>query len=572
MDNESLTASTDVDKILDAIERVREPLDQRVREERILHSDPKQTGLNDYIASLDRTNQALGDLKNTNLRSNQQAIAELNTLLTTGTTRLQDEFRDALFEHTRPVEPLHYITKQLPFPQIPQESVSRLRTIHSHIVQSLAQTQADAREVPTIKIYADLRGDYITSSLRNLAAASVSTARKTSVDAIYRQGTSGIGTYATGIEGLYVAEYENICPVFPRDDWSRVCALTCRSSLNEFKKTLVELNNHIKNNLITDCYLGYEIVDIATRLAIRLESQMGAEIKQQIFDALKPVRDTAKKSLTALYEEPKLKVQSLVSFPFDGAAVPITQETMTRLQTMTSYLTPLGSLMTSLGNGGWSASSPAGSTTSLPLDVGADGRQLFANYAADMLDGYMSALDTKSSALLKTKSVQGVFLLNNIAIIDRMIRVSDLAGLLSNVAPKMETWRKKGTKLYMQPWNELSANLMDTQHTSRARPASGQGPGGVDSAAVVKSLSSKEKDALKERFKTFNATFDALIEKHKSYRMEKEVRLSLAKEVQRIIEPLYERFWNRYHELDKGKGKYIKYDKGGISSALAQLG
>lgn len=550
---------------------MREPLDQRVREERILQSDPKQTGLNDYIASLDRTNQALGDLKNTNLRSNQQAIAELNSLLTTGTTRLQDEFRDALFEHTRPVEPLHFITKQLPFPQIPQESVSRLRTIHSHIVQSLAQTQADAREIPTVKIYADLRGEYITSSLRNLAAASVSTARKTSVDAIYRQGTSGIGTYATGIEGLYVAEYENICPVFPRDDWSRVCALTCRSSLSEFKRTLVELNNHIKNNLITDCYLGYEIVDIATRLAIRLESQMGAEIKQQIFDALKPVRDTAKKSLTALYEEPKMKVQSLVSFPFDGAAVPITQETMTRLQTMTSYLTPLGSLMTSLGNGGWSASSPAGSTTSLPLDVGADGRQLFANYAADMLDSYISALDQKSSGMLKNKSVQGVFLLNNIAIIDRMIRVSDLAGLLSNVAPKMETWRKKGTKLYMQPWNELSANLMDTQHTSRVRPASGSGPGGVDSAAVVKSLSSKEKDALKERFKTFNASFDTLIEKHKSYRMEKEVRLSLQKEVQRIIEPLYGRFWDRYHELDKGKGKYIKFDKGGMASALAQL-
>ena len=107
---------SDIDRIIDAIERIRQPLDQRNQEERIIRSDPKQTGLNDYIASLDRTNQALGDLKNTNLRANQQAIAELNTLLTTGTSRLQDEFRDALYEHTRPVEPLNYLTKRvLPF-------------------------------------------------------------------------------------------------------------------------------------------------------------------------------------------------------------------------------------------------------------------------------------------------------------------------------------------------------------------------------------------------------------------------------------------------------------------------
>lgn len=549
---------------------MREPLDQRNREERILQSDPKQTGLNDYMASLDRTNQALGDLKNTNLRSNQQAIAELNDLLATGTGRLQDEFKDALLGHTRPVEPLHFLTKQLSFPEIPQEDASRLRTIHSHIVQSLAQTQADAREAPTVKIYADLRGEYITNSLRNLASASVSTARKTTVDAIYRQGTNGIGTYASGMDGIYTAEYGNICLVFPREDWSAAVMATCRSSLAEFRKTLVELNNHVKQNLVTDCFLGYEIVDIATRLAIRLESSVDTKIKDEILQALGPVRETAKRSVNLLYEEPRMKVQTLVSMPFDGAAVPITQETMMRLQTMTAYLQPLASILASVGPGGWGAKSAAGSSASLPFDVGADGRQLFANYAGALLDSYVTALDQRSSTMLKNKSVQGVFLLNNVAVIDRMVRNSDLAGLLTGLGPKMDAWRKKGVKAYMGQWIELSQNLMEVQHTSRARPASGSGP--ADSAAIVKGLSGKEKDAIKEGFKAFTANFNTLLEKHKTFRMEVEVRSALAKEVHKVVEPLYARFWDRYHEIDKGKGKYVQYDKGGLAAALAALG
>lgn len=53
--------------------------------------------------------------------------------------------------------------------------------------------------------------------------------------------------------------------------------------------------------------------------------------------------------------------------------------------------------------------------------------------------------------------------------------------------------------------------------------------------------------------------------------MEREVRIQLAREVQAMIEPLYSRFWDRYHEIDKGKGKYVKYDKGSLSAQLATL-
>ena len=53
--------------------------------------------------------------------------------------------------------------------------------------------------------------------------------------------------------------------------------------------------------------------------------------------------------------------------------------------------------------------------------------------------------------------------------------------------------------------------------------------------------------------------------------MESEVRAGLAKEIQSTIEPLYGRFWDRYHEVDKGKGKVVRYDKAAIGAMLASL-
>ncbi|KAF2456077.1 Cullin repeat-like-containing domain protein [Lineolata rhizophorae] len=613
------TTNSNVDKIIDAIDRIRAPVDQRNREERIIRagyvvfrissspdvhhqSSPQKSGLNEYIASLDRTTQALADLKQSNLRSNQQAISELQSLLKLGTRQLEDVSREFLREESRPIEPLHYITKQLPFPALPQDKISRLRLINNYISASIAQlSSGDVRETPTAKVYADIRGEYINVSLRNLAAASVTTARKTSPDALYRQGTSGIGTYAQGLEGAWRAEYDNICPIFARDEWGRVYGSTCRVSLDEFGRTLNALNEHIRANLTTDCFLAYEIVGIVTELSMRLDAATGGELKRPLGDALRPVRDTAKASLSKLLDDTRNRAAMLISLPQDGAAVPVTADALSRLQAMTAYIGPLGSIMTSLGDGGWGGSSRrpgAASANGAHFDVGADGRELFAHYAADTVDALLSALEGKARSILKTRSLQGVFIVNNVVVAERMIRASDLAPLLMSgsaggsrppsqqqgvgagggaggIRPVLDAWRKRGVAAYSDAWREPSSQLLDVQYTNRgARPHSGgQGPGGViDSTAVVKALSSKDKDAIKEKFRNFNTSFDDLVQKHKGYKLEKEVRPLLAREVQQVIEPLYGRFWDRYHEVDKGKGKYVKYDKNQLAATLASLG
>lgn len=376
------------------------------------------------------------------------------------------------------------------------------------------------------------------------------------------------------MEGFYLTEYECIGSIFARDEWSSVYNATCQPSLNEFSRTLRELNTHVKSNMLTDCYLAYEIIEIVSSLSFRIDGRTG-ELKRQFADALQPVRETAKASLSRLLEDVRTRVQNITALAPDGAALPITAETMTRLQTMTAYLSPLSSIMTSLGDGGWSRPPASSSSTSVPnmqsFDVGADGRQLFAHYATDMIENLLSNMETKARTLMKSRASQGIFLANNVAVVNRMIRSSELQPLLSSSVSRFEAWRKKGSTAYLDSWREVSNQLMDVQYTNRgARPPSGGG-GPVDSAAVVKALGSKDKDAIKEKFRNFNTGFDELIVRHKSYKMEKEVRAQLARELQVVLEPLYGRFWDRYHEVDKGKGKYVKYDKGQLGSILAGL-
>jgi exocyst complex protein 7 len=519
---------------------------------------------------------ALVDMKRTNLRSNQQASADLSKLLKSGNLQLEAHFQKVLQEDSRPIEPLHYITKEKPFPLIAADKMGRLGPINQYIA-GVARKSGAPGESPVLQTYANVRGAYLTATLQNLAAASINTAKKKTPDAIYRQGSNGIGTYTKGMEMAFLAEYDNICSLFSRDEWAKAFNLTCQGAISELGRTLRELNTHIKANLSTDCYLAYEIIEIMSNMSSNLESRTG-ELKSSFAAALKPIRETGKSSLADLLEDTRRRINALPLLPQDGASIPITSETITRLQTMVDFLRPISSIMISIGDGGWKSTSQSnGSSEQVPslasFEIGADGKQIFAHYCIDTIDMLLSSLEAKGKTVLKGKPTLGVFLANNATVIERMIRNSDLQPLLSTRMADIDKWRKTGAQLYTTAWREPSTHLFDVQYTNRGsqRPPSGSAAS-IDSVAIVRGLNSKDKDAIKEKFRLFNASFEELVAKHKALSMEREVKEMLSRQVQQMIEPLYGRFWDRYHEVDKGKGKYVKYDKAGMSSVFMSLG
>ena len=515
-------------------------------------------------------------MNRTNLRSNQQTAADLSKLAKAGNTQLENYFTKILQEDSRPIEPLHFITKEKSFPLLNQDRTTRLGLINSYIA-SATRNSGFGGDSPVLQLYASVRGPYLVATLQNLASASVNTAKKKTPDAVYKQGTNGIGTYAKGLEAAFLAEYDNICGLFSRDEWGKVFNLTCQGAIAELARTLRELNVHIKANLNTDCYLAYEIMEIISSLSASLENRTG-ELKPSFAAALKPIRETGKSSLADLLDDTRRRINTLHSLPGDGGALPITTETMTRLQTMVDFLRPISSIMISIGDGGWKQNAQSTqSTDQIPslnsFDVSADGKQIFANYCIDTIDTLLNAIEQKGKPLLKGKQTLGVFIANNATVVDRMIRGSDLQPLLTSRMADVEKWRKNGFQIYTIAWREPSTHLLDVQYTNRGsgRPQSGSAAA-IDSASILKGLNTKDKDAIKEKFKLFNASFDELVSKHKSLHMEREVKEQLSRQIRQMIEPLYCRFWDRYHEVDKGRGKYVKYNKAEISGVFLSLG
>jgi len=462
---------------------------------------------------------------------------------------------------------------ELPFPSIPDDTISKLTPLAAAISSAAKNGPLlGSGDNPALKIYAEVRGSYITSGLQNLAIASLNTVKRKPQDGPYKQGTNGVGIYSNALEGFITAEHAIIKQIFTGDQQGLALQATFLSPMAEYSKTLRELNQYIKSNLMTDCFLAFEIMEIVTAMSYRIDSRTG-ELKSLFIEALRPVRETAKSSLSELLEETKRRASSSSNLPPDGASVPLVGEVMSSLSTLTGYSGPLASILTSVGDGNWRSRS--NTTGAAPLDVGPDSGTLLSHFILDMIEALMTSLEARGRNVHRSKATLGVFLSNVFCIVDRSIRQSpELARYLGapDSIARIDTFRKRATSTYLDAWKETSQYLLDVQYTSKTGGSrNSTGGGSVDSSTIIKNLSSRDRDAIKEKFKSFNASFDDMVAKHKSLHMEREVRNVLARELQAVLEPLYSRFWDRYHEVDKGRGKYIKYDKTSLSTQLAQL-
>lgn len=577
--------SRNIEKVNEAIEKLRQPLDAKGKEEGIIRSGPRNSGLNQYLGALKRVDRALTDLTATNLRSNQQAISECHGLLSTGVNQLLDLYRSSLADEDQQIEPLHFLTKGLDFPTFTPDKTHYLKEIADAILSAgVHAAKLNSRnDDQGVKIYADVRGEYLHLSLQNLATASISTSKRGPNDTtVYKPGSNAIGTYAQAMERMFLAEYENVTSIFRGDALARAYAASCSKAMNDFSKTLSELNSTIRSRMLTDCFLAYEIIDLITPLSYRLEKRTG-QLRPQISDALRPIRDTARASLTEILSRTRSQAESIATLPPDGNTISLVHDTAARIRSLCAFDKPLLHLLTSIGDGNWrtaqpsnasanslgatSNTTPQSSTLNLPDGATDLNSALLTNYLGDLTDLLISTLNTRSQTLHRTKPLQAIFILNSLAILSRVTTESTVESYLAS--NRLDAHRKSATSAYMNAWREPSSHLLDTINTASTRPLSGGA--GLDSTVIIKSLSSKDKDRIKEKFKLFNASFDEQVARHKSLYMEREVKIALQKDIQSTIEPLYGRFWDRYHELDKGKGKTVKYSKSELAMVLGGL-
>ncbi|KAJ3095412.1 Exocyst complex component 7 [Physocladia obscura] len=91
---------------------------------------------------------------------------------------------------------------------------------------------------------------------------------------------------------------------------------------------------------------------------------------------------------------------------------------------------------------------------------------------------------------------------------------------------------------------------------------------------VVKNLSKQQREAIKDRFKNFNAEVDSMYAVQKGYTVaDLELRFQIIKDIKDVLLPLYVNFQERYMHIEftKNPSKYIKYDKSGLEAVIDGL-
>lgn len=523
----------------------------------------------------------LAELQQTKLRSNEKRVGEITQMLKMGNSQLENYFRqllqaesgmDGLEDYAQ-----NFLFKDKAFPVIRPDTLNQLSPINQHMSAAIPRQNGAYAGSPMIQAYADVRGPYLKALLAGMAFQTAGQKKRRNQDENYKPNENTIGFYTKAMQGAFLAEYQNICELFKREEWSQTFNLTTQGAIAELAQTLRTLDAYIKASLNTECFLAYETMEAVSTMSEYLVERTG-ELKTPFSAALKPVRETGKSSLKTLLDDMNARVQALQTIPADGAAIPITSETMNRLQSMTNFLGPLSSLMLAVGDGGWkdSATKSSQGPNLDSFDVSADGIQIFINYCFDTIAKLTEGLNNRALMLAKNKSVFGVFILNNFSVIERMIKGSELKPLLES-SPRIkefDTPKKRATDVYCKPWVECSKVLLDSVNTNRGgggRPTSGSASA-VDSTLILKGMNGKEREVIKDKFKAFNEAFTKLVAENKLLTMEKDVKIVLAKEARGTIEVLYGRFYERYFEIDKGRGKYIKFDKNAMAAIFMEMG
>ncbi|KAJ1568851.1 Exocyst complex component 7 [Cladochytrium tenue] len=180
----------------------------------------------------------------------------------------------------------------------------------------------------------------------------------------------------------------------------------------------------------------------------------------------------------------------------------------------------------------------------------------FASLIESVLESLFANLDLKSKGY-KRSALATIFLLNNYHFVLKQCRQLGLGALAGTaVEEKYEKAIVRQKELYRESWQSCFDCLLDTTHVQT---------GGV------KALTKPQRETIKEKFKNFNAEFDANYTYQTACTIpDAEVRSGVLADLKAVLLPLYARFQEKYRQVEfsKNPSKYIKYDRVTLEAAL----
>lgn len=521
---------------------------------------------------------------------------------------MKDYVRTTLAKAFEPIDAGEYLSNNRLFPILPTATVTTLRQLYAFF-------QNDQRE-RVDDVYFEIASRYISASLSGLSTASVPSIPDTpsnsmlisgatvgapgngtqvggfgsvSIAGMYERGSNAITKYADAYCRLMIGEVTNARQLFDNGDgtssgngdmgavyFEQIMTLT----INEFIEVSTKINDHVSRNMQTDSALGFELLEAVTNVS-NVIKKFSTRVPARLTQIMTSCQNTTHGLFKDFIKYIETRVDSAQSNVIvENGVSDATVDVMSRLKRLSLYKSIALVSISTLGPGNWITSSTAAPV--VPATAGAPGAvkkswnsvystsflapqgtkdpvELLSWYFSDCIDALFVCLEIKAKGLQKKNTQVGFFLLTNLALIEHYVTSSDIYKILGSVgAERLEKLKKRGVDLFLEGWKNAASLLMDVTVV--------KGPPG-------KGLSSKDREAIKEKFRTFNTEFEQLTKSHKAYNITNQtLRQQLAKEVKFIL-PLYHRYYDKHvgGDFTKHVDKYIKYNKQEFDKILESL-
>lgn len=506
--------------------------------EKTIQAGPETVGVEPYAQAVETLDASLNELRVSKLSSFYKVVGKMEKLVSQGKSAIREYFESLLTEIYKPIDVNIYITQNIPMPRIPQDKVVVLRQLIAYFDQ--VKDLVD-------DVYREKVSNYILSSISPLAKST----RPKPSKGPYEKGSNAIHVYTAALKGLLWAESENLKQLFPDKPKAQHHYFDELTTLavGDFVSIVDNLNEHIRRNMSTDSLITFEVIECIGQL-INMVQSISKQPPTKLTETMKRMQTTAQEVFVEFIRYIETRINNMQSLPPETGVCDATVDIMARMGRMAEYK---NSALMSISNSSVSSWIPTpkpqwATLLASPGPTSGDPLELLSAYFSDAIDAIVLILEIKAKSTGKKNSQVGLFMLTNIALIERYVTKSDIYKILgASGAERIDRLKKRAYNLFLEQWKAAAAHLMDTTVIK---------PGN-------KHLSSKDREAIKEKFKTFNSEFDFLVQQHKNYKIsDKQLNETLVKEISFIC-PLYHRFYDRHcgGDFSKNVDKYIKYDK-----------
>lgn len=258
----------------------------------------------------------------------------------------------------------------------------------------------------------------------------------------------------------------------------------------------------------------------------------------------------------------------------DSVIPEVTVEIISKIRRASEYPNSLMALIKGHKLGDWLLVNPPVKFTSVYTSVipnAGNGNENLPEFHlgcffSDAIDAIMINIEIglKNDVSIK-KSTQGFYLVKNLIMIETIInRSQQLFKTLGNLGlERINKLKNRFLKLFLDDWNYASYIII--RDMTSIATTNAQNGGGSNN------LSNKERDQIKELFKTFNESFEEALKNYQKYNItDPNLKTYLGGEIKKLILNAYFKLYDKYGRSDftKNKPKYVKYDKQQFESLL----